>query len=132
MRKRLAILTAALALGGTTTAAFALDNPLVAHIKPIGGSGVAGTATFFKLGNTVSVGLQLAKGTNGAEAADIRKGTCTSYASNAHWPLVPVEGTTQDTRLGNVTLEQLVGNVLLVHKSKDDTSPVVACAPISG
>lgn len=132
MRIRSAILATALALGATGAAALAIENPLVAHIKPIGGAGVTGTATFFKLGSDISVGLELNKDLGGSQAADIRKGTCSNYASGAHWPLVPVQGTTQDTRLGGVTLDQLVGNVLLVHKSKDDNSPVIGCAPITG
>lgn len=132
MRTRTAFLAAALALAGTGTAALALDNPLVAHLKPVGSAGIAGTVTFFKLGNDVNVGVQLSKDLGGSQAADIRKGTCSSYAGGAHWPLVPVEGTTQDTRLSGVGLAQLVGNVILVHKTKDDNSPVISCAPISG
>jgi hypothetical protein len=43
-----------------------------------------------------------------------------------------VNGTTQQTRLTNVKLQQLVGSIVVVHKTKDMSSPVIACGPIKG
>jgi len=74
--------------------------------------------TLFQLGPNVNVGLNLT-GNSGNEAVDIRKGTCKDYADSSTMPL----GVAQDTRLSNTKLEQLSGNVLLIHKTAQVTSP---------
>ncbi len=125
MRKRLVMVGAALAALGTSVPALAVVNPLVAPVVPLGGSSVRGNVTFFQLGSNVNVGLNLT-GIAGSEAVDIRKGTCKAYAGSAAMPL----GVNQDTRLSNMTISQLNGNVLLIHKTAQATSPAVGCAEI--
>jgi hypothetical protein len=87
---------------------------------------VRGNATFFQLGSSVNVGLNLTGGGAASGAIDIRKGSCTSYAASTTMPL----GASQDTKLSNMKLEQLTGDVLLIHKTASVTSPPVACAEI--
>jgi hypothetical protein len=118
---------AVLAALGTSFPALALVNPLVAQIVPLGGSSVRGNVTFFQLGPNVNVGLNLT-GNSGTEAVDIRKGTCKNYAASSTMPL----GIAQDTRLSNTQLEQLNGDVLLIHKTAQLTSPPIGCAEIKG
>lgn len=125
MRIQMATFGVALATLGMTVPALAVVNPVVAQIVPLGGSGVRGNATFFQLGSSVNVGLNFT-GSAASGAADIRKGTCTSYAASTTMPL----GVSQDTRLSNVKLEQLNGNVLLIHKTSSVTSEPIACAEI--
>jgi hypothetical protein len=127
MQKRTAMIGAAIATLATSLPALAIVNPLVAQIVPLGGSSVRGNVTFFQLGANVNVGLNLT-GTAGTEAVDIRKGTCKDYAASSTMPL----GAAQDTRLSNTKLEQLNGNVLLIHKTAQVTSPPIACAEIKG
>ena len=127
MRIQTLAISAALATLATAAPALAIVNPLVAQIVPLGGSSVRGNATFFQLGPNIEVGLNL-NGNATAGAADIRKGTCKSYAGSATMPL----GVSQDTRLSNLKLEQLNGNVLLIHKTSSVTSPAVGCAEIKG
>jgi hypothetical protein len=127
MRIQTLAISAALATLATAAPALAIVNPLVAQIVPLGGSSVRGNATFFQLGSNIEVGLNLT-GNATAGAADIRKGTCKSYAGSATMPL----GVSQDTRLSNLKLEQLNGNVLLIHKTSSVTSPAVGCAEIKG
>jgi len=119
------LVAAAAAFLGTTVPAWAVSNPLVVQILPLGGSSVRGNATFFQLGKNVSVGLNLASSSD-AGALDIRKGSCKSYAATTTMPL----GNGQDTQLSNTTLTQLNGNVLLIHKTTQVGSPPVACAEI--
>jgi hypothetical protein len=116
---------AALAALATSAPALAVVNPLVAQIVPLGGSSVRGNVTLFQLGPNVNVGLNLT-GNSGTEAVDIRKGTCKAYADSSTMPL----GVAQDTRLSNTKLEQLSGNVLLIHKTAQITSPPIGCAEI--
>ena len=127
MRKRIAIIGAALAALGTSAPALAVANPLVAQVVPLGGSNVRGNVTFFQLGSNVNVGLNLT-GNSGTQAVDIRKGTCKAYADSSTMPL----GIAQDTRLSNTTLSQLNGDVLLIHKTAQVTSAPVGCAEIKG
>jgi hypothetical protein len=114
---------ATLALGSS---ALALSNPLVADVVPLGGGNVHGNATFFQLGDNVTIGLNLSGGDANQEAIDVPKGTCKSYASTAQWPL----GAGQNIRLPHTKLNQLLGDVLLVHKTPSESSPVVGCAAI--
>lgn len=111
--------------------ALALQNPVVSHLQPVGNSHVTGNVTFMQLGNAVNVGVDLDKDVTNA-AADVRTGSCRSYQSNAKFPLVAVNGTSQQTHLGKVSLQQLVGNVIVIHKTSADSSPVVACGEIKG
>jgi hypothetical protein len=127
MRTRIVMIGAVLAALGTSFPALALVNPLVAQIVPLGGSSVRGNVTFFQLGPNVNVGLNLT-GNSGTEAVDIRKGTCKDYAASSTMPL----GVAQDTRLSNTKLEQLNGDVLLIHKTAQLTSPPIGCAEIKG
>jgi hypothetical protein len=131
MRTRTAIIGAALAALTLGTPALALENPLVADISPIGAGGAHGKVTLFQLGHDVNVDVILASDRSGSQGLDIRKGTCKSYAETARWPLNPVSGTDQPTRL-NAKLEEFVGNALLVHKTADTSSPVVGCADLRG
>lgn len=126
-RKRTILIAAAVATLGTSVPALAVTNPLVAPIIPLAGSNVRGNVTFFQLGKNVAVGLNLT-GLGGAQAIDIRKGSCKSYAATPAMPL----GDGQDTQLSNTTLAQLSGNVLLIHKSADVASPAVGCAEAKG
>ena len=116
---------AALALGAP---ALAVSNPLVAKISPVGGASLRGNVTFFQLGNSVQVGLNVTGANANASAVDVRQGTCKSYASTAKWPL----GASQDTRLPNTKLADLVGDVLIVHKTAEQNSPAIGCAEIKG
>ncbi len=127
MRKQTAAIAVTLATLGAAAPALAVVNPLVAQIVPLGGSSVRGNATFFQLGSNIEVGLNFT-GNAATGAADIRKGTCKSYAGTATMPL----GVAQDTRLSNIKLEQLNGNVLLIHKTASVTSAPVGCAEIKG
>jgi hypothetical protein len=127
MQKRIAMIGAVMAALATSVPALAIVNPLVAPVVPLGGSSVRGNVTFFQLGSNVNVGLNLT-GNSGTEAVDIRKGTCKDYAASSTMPL----GVAQDTRLSNTKIEQLAGNVLLIHKTAQVTSPPVACAEIKG
>lgn len=128
MHRRIAMFGIALATLGVAAPALAISNPLVAEITPAGGGNVHGNVTFFQLGSNVQVGLNLSGGNANAEAVDIRKGTCKSYSDTARWPL----GASQDTRLPNTKLQDLVGSVLLIHKTQDESSPVAGCAQIKG
>jgi hypothetical protein len=128
MRIPLAMIGTLTVLLGAGVPALAISNPLVADITPIGGSNIKGNATFFQLGQAVQVGVNLNGASASTSAIDIRKGTCKSYAESAKWPL----GATQDSRLPNTKIEELVGNVLVIHKSSAESSPVVACAEIKG
>lgn len=127
MRTRIVMIGAAAAALAAGAPALAVVNPLVAQVVPLAGSAVRGNVTFFQLGPNVNVGLNLT-GTSGTEAVDIRKGTCKAYADSSAMPL----GVNQDTRLSNTKLEQLNGNVLLIHKTAQVTSPPIACAEIKG
>jgi hypothetical protein len=118
---------AALAALGMSVPALAVVNPLVAQVVPLSGSSVRGNVTLFQLGPNVNVGLNLT-GNSGTEAIDIRKGTCKDYAASSTMPL----GVAQDTRLSNTKLEQLNGDVLLIHKTAQVTSAPIACAEIKG
>jgi hypothetical protein len=116
---------AALAFG---MPALALENPLVIDVQPVGSDGVHGNATLFQLGDKVDLAVNLDGNQSGSQAIDIRKGSCKSYAGSAKWPL----GTSQETLLPNTKIESLLGNVLLIHKSAEQSSPVVGCADIKG
>jgi hypothetical protein len=118
MRTRIAIGTATLTLLAGSSMALALQNPVVSHLQPVGNS-------------HVNVGVDLDNDVTNA-AADVRTGSCRSYQSNAKFPLVAVNGTSQQTHLGKVSLQQLVGNVIVIHKTSADSSPVVACGEIKG
>jgi hypothetical protein len=131
MQKRIAIAGIALSLMASGGTALALQNPIVSQLHPVGNSRVTGNVTFMQLGADVNVGVDLEKDVTNA-AVDVRRGSCSSYASNAKFPLVSVNGTTQSTRLGHVSLQQLVGNVIVIHKTRADNSPVVACGEIKG
>ncbi len=132
MRKRTAIVGAAIAALTLGTPALAVENPLVVNITPVGSAGAHGKATVMQLASNVNVDVILDKSTPSSEALDIHKGSCKSYAGTATRTLVAVNGTTQDTKLGNTKLDDLVGNVLLVHKTGEATSPVVGCADLRG
>jgi hypothetical protein len=119
------LIAAAVATLGTSVPALAVTNPLVAPIIPLAGSSVRGNVTFFQLGKNVAVGLNLT-GSGGAQALDLRKGSCKSYAATPAMPL----GSGQDTQISNTTLAQLSGQVLLIHKSADVASAPVGCAEI--
>jgi hypothetical protein len=110
--------------------AMAIENPLVASIKPVGQGGTRGNVTFFQMGTNVNVAVTLDKGIAGEGSVDLRKGTCNSYAPNSKWPLGSFGGSSQETRLPNTKLETLVGEVLLVHKTQDVASPAIGCAEI--
>lgn len=114
---------AALAVG---MPALALDNPLVIQVEPVGSDGVHGNATLFQLGDQVDLEVNLDGNESASQAIDIRKGTCKSYAHTAKWPL----GASQETRLPKTTVESLLGNVLLIHKTAEESSPVIGCAAI--
>jgi len=116
---------AALAFG---MPALAVDNPLVVEVQPVGADGVHGNATLFQLGDHVDVAVNLDGNESGSQAVDVRRGSCKSYAEGAKWPL----GSSQETRLPNIKLESLLGNVLLIHKTAEQSSPVVGCAQIKG
>lgn len=132
MRTRITTIAAALAVAGTSTAAFALTNPLVAQINAIGPNGAHGNATFFQLAESVNVGINLSSDPSGRQALDLRKGTCKSYAGSTRWPLGSFDGTSDQRRLPNTKLESILGNVLLIHKTPNDASPVIGCAEIKG
>lgn len=132
MRTRIATIAAALAVAGTRTAAFALSNPLVAPINAIGPNGAHGNVTFFQLAESVNIGINLTNDPAGSQALDLRKGTCKSYADTARWPLGSFDGSSDQRRLPNTKLESIVGNVLLIHKTPSDTSPVIGCAEVKG
>jgi hypothetical protein len=106
--------------------ALALDNPLVIDVQPVGADGVHGNATLFQLGDKVDLAVNLDGNESASQAIDIRKGSCKSYAATAKWPL----GASQETLLPNTKVESLLGNVLLIHKTADVSSPVVGCAEI--
>ncbi|MDB5092688.1 MAG: hypothetical protein JWO85_789 [Candidatus Eremiobacteraeota bacterium] len=112
------------------TPALAIENPLVATIKPVGQGGTRGNVTFFQMGSNVNVGVSLESAVAGEASLDLRTGTCKTYAQNSRWPLGSFGGRTQETRLPNTKLESLVGEVLLVHKTQDVGSPVIGCAEI--
>ena len=116
---------AALALG---MPALALDNPLVIQVEPVGSDGVHGNATLFQLGDKVDLAVNLDGNQSGSQAVDIRKGSCKSYAERAKWPL----GASQETLLPNTKVDGLLGNVLLIHKTAEESSPVIGCAEIKG
>ncbi|BDE05127.1 hypothetical protein WPS_04030 [Vulcanimicrobium alpinum] len=128
MRSRIAMIGAAFAAIGLGAPALALNNPLVAPIRPVNGTTVHGNVTLFQLGGNVQVGLNVTGTGATPSSVDVRKGTCSSYAQAAKWPL----GTAQETRLPNTTLQALVGDVVLIHKTSEETSPVVGCAAIKG
>jgi hypothetical protein len=52
------------------------------------------------------------------------------YAPRPDWVVVGVAGTTQQTRFSNFTLERLLGHVLVVHATKNRSSPAIGCATI--
>lgn len=112
-------------------ATLALSNPLVARLGASGASGLTGNVTFMQLGNNVDVGVNLDREVSDA-AVDVRSGSCARPAGALRYPLVAVNGTTQETRLGDVSLAKLVGDVVVVHRTSSATSPIVACAPIEG
>ena len=112
------------------TPALAIENPLVATIKPVGQGGTRGNVTFFQMGSNVNVAVSLESGVAGEASLDLRTGTCKAYAQNSKWPLGSFGGSTQETRLPNTKLENLVGEVLLVHKTHDVGSPVIGCAEL--
>ena len=130
MRIRTALIAGALACVASTSAAFALSNPLVAQLAATGGSRLTGNVTFMQLGGNVDVGVDLNRDVTNA-AVDVRSGSCANPAKALRYPLVAVNGTTQETRLG-VSLQQLVGNIVVVHKTSSTSSPVVACGAIKG
>jgi hypothetical protein len=110
--------------------AMAIENPLVASIKPVGQGGTRGNVTFFQMGTNVNVAVTLDSGIAGEASLDLRQGTCKSYAPNSKWPLGSFAGSSQETRLPNTKLQTLVGEVLLVHKTQDVASPAIGCAEI--
>jgi hypothetical protein len=112
------------------TPALAIENPLVATIKPVGQGGTRGNVTFFQMGSNVNVAVSLESAIAGEASLDLRTGTCKSFAQNSKWPLGSFGGSSQETRLPNTKLESLVGEVLLVHKTQDVASPVIGCAEI--
>ena len=89
-----------------------------------------GNVTFFQMGSNVNVAVSLESGIAGEASLDLRTGTCKAYAQHSKWPLGSFGGSTQETRLPNTKLENLVGEVLLVHKTHDVGSPVIGCAEI--
>ena len=128
MRIRLALLSTLIAAGAVSGPVLALNNPIVADVVPIDGAAIHGNVTLFQLGDNVNVGLNLSGSDAAAVAVDIRKGTCKSYAQNARWPI----GDATETRLPSMKLDQLVGNVVLIHKSANESSAPIACAEIRG
>jgi len=132
MRIRIATIAAALAVAATSSAALALSNPLVAQINAIGPNGAHGNVTFFQIEQSVNVGINLTSDPSGSQALDLRKGTCKSYAGTARWPLGSFDGASDQRKLPNTKLASIVGNVLLIHKSPDDASPVIGCAEVKG
>jgi hypothetical protein len=135
VRTRIAATAAVVAACSATilaTPALAIDNPIAATIAPLGSKGASGNVTFFQMGQNVNVSVSLDKDSQGAQALDLRKGTCKSFAQSSAWPLGSFNGSSQETRLPNTTLEKLVGNVLLIHKSQDVSSPAIGCAQIKG
>lgn len=128
MRTRTAVLAGLIAIGGLGGPALALGNPIVADVVPLNGAAVHGNVTLFQLGDNVNVGLNLSGNDAADVAADIRKGTCKAYAASARWPL----GDASETRLPNTHLSELVGSVVIIHKSQAESSAPVACAQITG
>jgi hypothetical protein len=116
----------------TPVPALAIENPIAATIAPVGSNGATGNVTFFQMGSSINIAVSLDKDTHGTQALDLRKGTCKAYSPSAGWPLGTFNGTSQETKLPNTTLEKLVGNVLLIHQSENVASPPVGCAEIKG
>jgi hypothetical protein len=127
-----AAVVAAFSAAILATPALAIENPIAATIAPVGAKGASGNVTFFQMGNNVNVNVSLDKDTQGVQALDLRKGTCKSFAPSSAWPLGTFNGSSQETRLPNTTLEKLVGNVLLIHQSENVNSPAIGCAQIKG
>jgi hypothetical protein len=123
---------AAVAALGAATPAFAISNPIVANFQPVGGSKVQGNATFFQLGANVNVGVNLTSDPAGANALDLRKGSCKSYAAEATWPLGTIDGASSQESLPKTKLASLVGDIILIHRTKELSSPPIACAEIKG
>jgi len=128
MRTRTAILAGLVAIGGLGAPALALGNPVVADVVPLNGAAIHGNVTLFQLGDNENVGLNLSGVDPTTVAADIRRGTCKAYAPSARWPL----GDAAETRLPNTHLSELVGSVIIIHKTQAESSAPVACAQITG
>ena len=126
MRIRIAMIAGALAALALGAPALALDNPLIIDVQPVGADGVHGNATLFQLGDDIDLAVNLDGNDSASQAIDIRKGSCKSYADSGKWPL----GASQETRLPKTKVESLLGNVLLIHKTSEESSPVVGCAEI--
>ncbi len=115
---------------GAAVPALAIHNPIVATIRPVGSNGAHGRATFFQLGRDVDVTVILGRDRKGTQSVGIHKGTCARYDDRPEWVVVGVAGTTQDTRLSNISLSRLLGYVLVIHKTRSRSSPTIGCAPI--
>jgi hypothetical protein len=122
-------LTAAM-LAATAVPALAIHNPIVVDVRPTAPNGARGHVTFFQVGSNVDVTVILGRDRKGTQSVGIHKGTCTKYDPRPDWVVVGVSGTTQDTRLPNMSLPRLLGHALVIHRTKSRSSPAIGCANI--
>ncbi len=120
-----AILSVALA-----APALAISNPIIVNIRPVGTAGARGTVSFFQLGSGIIVNVMLHRDRKGTQSVGIHRGTCASYRPRADWVVVGVSGQTQETRVPNLRLSQLLGHVVVIHRTRDRSSAVIGCAAI--
>lgn len=117
-------------LAGTAVPALAIHNPIVVDVRPTVPNGARGHVTFFQLGPNVDVTVILGRDRKGTQSVGIHKGTCAKYDPRPDWVVVGVSGTTQETRLPNISLSRLLGHALVIHRTKSRSSAAIGCANI--